>query len=522
MKDFEASLISAQRTIAGVDRRKFLGLCAGSVASAAMPAVASVSAIPASQSRAGREPNVFPENFWWGVSTAAYQIEGAWNVDGKGESVWDRFTHTPSMIKAAATGDIACDAYHRYAGDLGLMQQMNIRSYRFSISWPRVYPQGAGALNTKGLDYYQRLVDATLEKGIRPVCTLFHWDLPQALFEKGAWRAPDTALHFVDYVQTVVKALGDRVKTWAVFNEPTVFARGAYGYPLDAPEKVSFVEALRAQHGVNLALGDSVRAIKALHADAQVGSALAMSPADPASSSDEDRQAAARFHAWANLWFLEPAMTGRYPDAFVGKLPLEEMGFKSGDEQRLKAPLDWVGINYYNRLIVKAKPVRADGAAEARLGFTTSRGMEGPITDKGWEVWPRGIYDIVSDISKRYDRPIEITENGCGYGDGPDGQGKIPDVQRSSFYNAHLAELLRAINDGAKVRGFHAWSFMDNFEWADGYTQRFGLVYVDYRDQRRIIKDSGHWYAKVIAANRVLPVATRAEAQENPLPKRVS
>jgi beta-glucosidase len=499
---------SAQQSSFPIDRRNFLGMCAGALVAAATPVSLSASGIPPALLSAKRDQELFPEDFWWGVSTAAYQIEGAWNLDGKGESVWDRFTHTPSMIKAGGTGDVACDAYHRYKDDLGLMRKLNIRSYRFSISWPRVYPQGSGAINTKGLDYYQRLVDATLAQGIRPVCTLYHWDLPQALYEKGAWRSPDTIQHFVDYVQTVVKALGDRVKVWAVFNEPTVFARGAYGYPIDAPEKKSFVEALRAQHGVNLALGDSVRAIKSLYADAQVGSALAMSPAGPASSSDEDKHAAARFHAWSNLWFIEPAMTGRYPDAFLGKLPLEEMGFNAGDEHRLKAPLDWIGINYYNRLIVKAKAARTDAPAEARLGFTTNRGMEGPITDKGWEVWPRGLYDIVSDISKRYGRPIEITENGCGYGDCPDAQGKVPDLQRISYYNGHLSELLRAINDGANVRGFHAWSFMDNFEWADGYTQRFGLVYVDYRDQRRVIKDSGYWYGRVIAANRVLPLAT--------------
>ena len=506
--DLDRNLLSSPQSCAGIDRRSFLSMCTGSLATAVMPGSLLTSGIALTQPHVRKDSNLFPEDFWWGVSTAAYQIEGAWNLDGKGESVWDRFTHTPSMIKAAGTGDVACDAYNRYAGDLGLMRQLNIRSYRFSISWPRVYPQGSGPINAKGLDYYQRLVDTTLAQGIRPVCTLFHWDLPQILFERDAWRSPDTIRYFVDYVQTITGALGDRVKVWAVFNEPTVFARGAYGYPLDAPEKLSFREALRAQHGVNLALGDSVRAIKSLYADAQVGSALAMSPADPASSSEEDKQAAGRFHAWANLWFLEPAMSGRYPDAFLGKLPLEEMGFKAGDEQRLKAPLDWIGINYYNRLIVKAKTARTDAPAEVRLGFTTSRGMEGPITDKGWEVWPRGLYDIVSNISKRYGRPIEITENGCGYGDCPDAQGEVPDLQRISYYNAHLGELLRAINDGAQVRGFHAWSFMDNFEWADGYTQRFGLVYVDYRDQRRIIKDSGNWYARVIAANRVLPLAT--------------
>ena len=489
-----------------MNRRKFLTSSAG-VAAVSLAQRGAVAAGPtrAPQSTASLPLGqaVFPKDFHWGVATAAYQVEGAWKEDGKGESVWDRFTHTPSMIKAAATGDVACDAYHRYAEDVQLMRQLGVRSYRFSAAWPRIKPLGTGPTNAKGLDYYDRLTDAVLHAGIRPVCTLYHWDLPQAMYERGAWRSPDVVNAFVDYVETVVHKLGDRIKTWAVFNEPTVFARGAYGYPLDAPEKTSFREALRAQHNVNLALGDSVRAIRALHADASVGSALAMSPGDPASASEEDRVAAARWHAWGNLWFLEPAMRGRYPDAFAGQPPLEEMGFKPGDEKRLLAPLDWVGINYYNRLIVKSVPVQENSQASQRQGFTTSRGMQGALTDKGWEVWPRGLYDIVTDISRRYGIPIEITENGCSYGDGPDARGRVPDGQRIEFLQQHLQQLSRAIADGAKVRGYHAWSFLDNFEWADGYTQRFGLVYVDYRDQSRILKDSAHWYAGVIAANRV-------------------
>ena len=445
----------------------------------------------------------FPKDFLWGVATAAYQVEGAWKEDGKGESVWDRFTHTPSMIKAAATGDTACDTYHRYAEDLRLMQQIGVRSYRFSVSWPRVKPHGSGDTNQKGLDYYDQLTDAILHADIRPVCTLFHWDLPQAMFEMGAWRSPEVIGAFLEYVRTVVSRLGDRIKVWAVFNEPTVFARGAYGYPLDAPEKKSFLEALRAQHGVNLALGDSVRTIKSICPEASVGTALAMSPGDSMSTSTADVSAVSRWHAWGNLWFIEPAMSGRYPDAFVGKLPLDEMGYRAGDESRLCAPLDWIGINYYNRLIICSAPVTAQTPLSARLGCSTARGMQGPLTDKGWEVWPQGLYDIVSDISKRYKIPIEITENGCSYDDSPDENGRIPDMQRIEFLRQHLQQLSRAIADGAQVRGYHAWSFLDNFEWADGYTQRFGLVYVDFRNQHRTLKDSALWYARTIAANCV-------------------
>ncbi len=485
-----------------MDRRAFIATGTGAAVAALLPPTALSALQPGTAARV--QPLPFPKDFHWGVSTAAYQVEGAWNLDGKGESVWDRFTHTPSMIKAAATGDVACDTYHRYRDDLLLMKSLHVRSYRFSVAWPRVVPDGAGAVNAKGLDYYDRLTDAVLEQGIRPVCTLYHWDLPQALYPQGAWRSPETVAAFLRYVEIVAKKLGDRIATWCVFNEPTVFARGAYGYPLDAPEKHSFTEALRAQHNVNLAFADSLRAIKAISPHAQVGNGLAMNPTDPASDTDADRAACKRFDAWQNLWFLEPAISGKYPAAFVGEVPLEAMGFRPGDETRLKATPDWIGINYYNREMVAARPVSADAKApEARLGFNVARGMQGPITDKGWEVWPRGLHAICKSISDRYGLPIEITENGAAYDDSPDATGRIPDHQRVAYYRDHLRELARAIHDGAKVRGYHAWSFLDNFEWADGYTQRFGLVYVDFRDQRRIVKDSGHWYADVIASNAV-------------------
>ncbi len=386
----------------------------------------------------------FPEDFWWGVSTAAYQVEGAWNQNRKGESVWDHSTHTPSMIKGAATGDVACDTYHRYEDDLRLMKQRNVQSYRFSVSWPRVRPSGSGRFNQKGLDYYNRLTDAIFAQGIRPVCTLFHWDLSQEL-SSSAWRSRETVELFGEYVEIVAKALGDRIKTWAILNEPAVFARGAYGMPLNAPEKTSFAAALQSQHGANLATGEAFRALKAAYGDAMVGNALSMSPMDPKTESTEDTAAAARYHAWQNLWFLEPALCGRYPDAFVGEQPLEEMGFQPGDEEKMKAPLDWIGINYYNRLVVKAHPVTAETKGEARLGASASRGYQGQLTLKGWEIWPKGIYDIVTEISKEYDLPIEITEDGCSCNDAVDQNGGAPDVQRVEFYRDHLNELARAI-----------------------------------------------------------------------------
>jgi beta-glucosidase len=321
---------------------------------------------------------------------------------------------------------------------------------------------------------------------------------------QGAWRSRETVSNFLDYTEIVVRALGDRIKNWAILNEPTVFARYAYGYPDNDPVKTSFAESLRAQHNTNLAQGQAYHLIHSLSPQASVGSALAMFACYPMTDTPEDRAAADRFHAWQNLWFLEPAMRGKYPDAFVGGVPEEEMGFQPGDEKLMHAPLDWIGINNYNRYLISAKRVPTNAKGEAAMGCTPHRGTQGPLTDNGWEVWPRGHYDIVMRITKEYDRPIiEITENGCAYGDGPDAAGRIPDVQRIAYYRAHIRELGRAIQDGAHVRGYHAWCFLDDFEWHSGLTLRFGLVWVDFRDQRRIVKDSGHWYATVIAGNKV-------------------
>ncbi len=491
-----------------MDRREFL---LGSAAMFASRPLKAISANGTAGAEAARRqsmvsPHMFPEGFYWGVSTAAYQVEGAWSADGKGESVWDRYAHTRGMILAAGTGDVACDFYRRFASDILMArQELNVKSFRFSISWPRIFPSGRGAVNPKGLDHYSRLTDALLENGIRPLCTLFHWDFPQGLMAQGAWRSRETVGNFVDYVQVVVKALGDRIKNWAIFNEPTVFARYGYGYPADDPVKKSFAESLRAQHNVNIAQGEAYRAIHALTGDASVGSALAMYACDPATDTPEDRAAAERFHAWQNLWFLEPAMRGRYPRAFIGEVPLEAMGFQSGDEKLMHAPLDWIGINNYTRYLVSATAAPRGAKGEQALASAAHGGTEGPLTANGWEVWPKGMYDIVMQITKEYDKPIiEITENGCSYDDGPDVHGRVPDAQRIAYYKSYLTELARAIQDGARVRGYHAWSLLDDFEWHSGYTQRFGLVWVDFRDQRRIVKDSGYWYGKVAASNHVV------------------
>lgn len=445
----------------------------------------------------------FPDHFLFGTATASYQVEGAWKADGKGESIWDRFAHTQGKIKGNDTGDVACDTYHRYKEDVAIMKQLNQKSCRFSVAWTRIQPTGTGPVNQKGLDFYSRFVDELLAANIRPMCTVFHWDLPQTLEDQDGWPNRDLYKKFADYSAILAKSLGDRVDTWAIFNEPFIFTMLGYGTGIHAPGKKDMSLFLKAAHTVNLAQGEAFRAMKAVAPRAKIGSAYSMSPGAPATDSAADKAAAERFHAINNIFFLETALHGKYPNAFEGdKTPFEIMGMQPGDGDIMRAPLDWIGINYYNRHIV----ADAGKGGEPIVHFTEYMPTVGPITYNGWEVWPRGLYDIVTKISKEYNRPIiEITENGCSYSDGPlpEDASKVPDPRRIEFYKGHLAELARAIKDGADVRGYHAWSLLDNFEWAEGYSQRFGLTYVDFRDLRRTVKDSGHWYGRVAASGRL-------------------
>ena len=463
----------------------------------------------------------FPKGFFWGAATASYQNEGAWNADGKGESIWDRFTHTPGEVRGGVTGDVACDQYHLYPQDIALAKQLNLKSYRFSISWPRIQPTGVGAPNAKGLDHYSRFVDTILAAGIRPWCTIYHWDLPQALEDRGGWPNRDLAGYFADYAGILAKHLGDRITVWAPFNMPWAIAFMGYAAGQFPPCRTSFPDFLKAAHTLGLAQGEAHRAVKAASPQATVGSAYEMAPAYPKTNSEFDRAAAARYHAMNNVFFLEAAMTGRYPKAFVGEPPYEIMGFKPGDEKILYAPLDWIGLHYYTRRIVSdasqshavggsfsGTEIESDsgGARDPYSQIRAAMPTEGPLTEAGLEVWPRGIYDLVAQISREYNHPaIEITESGCGYLDGPDEErhGRIPDDRRIQWYRETLAELSRAIADGARVRAFHAWTLLDNFQWAEGYTERYGLIYCDFRNQKRTIKDSGYWYAKVAASNRL-------------------
>ena len=478
-------------------RRQFLTTALGAAASFSdlPPGHRLVGDLLSPQIRSRFAPFQFPPEFIFGAVTAAYQIEGAWNEDGKGESIWDRFSHTTGRVKGAATGDMACDSYHRYEEDVELLDKLNLKSCSFSISWPRIQADGTGKPNARGLDHYKRVADALLEAEIRPLCTLYHWDLPQKLEDAGGWPNRDLAGRFTEYAEIVTRALGDRISHWCIFNEPWVFTFLGYARGTHAPARRNFIDCMRATHVVNIAQGQAFRAMKGLNSKLQIGTAFSMSHCQPATASEEDSKAADRAHALGNVWFVHPALRGEYPAAFPGANPLEMMGVKSGDMELCRAPLDFLGINYYRRQLVSAIP---PGEGESATGVHTFDAHEGPLTDFGWEVWPAGFYELLIRISHEYKgTPMEITENGCSYLESSDEHGQVSDQRRIQFMREYLTELGRAMLHSAYVRAYHHRSLMDNFEWAEGYAQRFGLVYVDFRSQKRTIKDSGKWYAKL-------------------------
>jgi len=457
----------------------------------------------------------FPKGFLWGAATAAYQVEGAWNEDGRGESIWDRFAHTPGKVKNNDNGDIACDSYHRYGQDIALAKHLGLKTHRYSIAWPRVQPGGRGAANAKGLDYYKRVTDALLEAGIRPFPTLYHWDLPQPLEDAGGWPNRDTAERFADYTKLVIDALGDRAKQWCIFNEPKTFTHCGYWQGNHAPGRTDPLDFLRATHTVNLAQGMAFRAIKAADPKLEVGGVYDTQPAYPADThSAADKLAAQRWHKFVNLWFLDPALKGRYPE---GVLPADRqaelLGWKDGDETIVRAALDFVGINYYSSWLVADAPEGngvpgLNAKAEWARNYAPHR-----QTDNGWDIYPKGFYDILVDIAEHIGHlPMEITENGAAYNTLPGADGKVHDSARIAWVRAHLLELARAIRDGVPVRAYHHWSLLDNFEWAEGYSQRFGLVHVDFKTQKRTPKDSAAWFAKVATTNAVAALAPLSNA----------
>jgi beta-glucosidase len=434
----------------------------------------------------------------WGSATAAYQVEGAWKEDGKGESVWDHFSHTTGKVKGAAEGDVACDSYHRHKEDVALMKQLNLKSCRFSIAWPRIQPNGTGPANDRGLDFYKRVLDELHAANIRPMVTIYHWDLPQTLEEQGGWPNRETADRFVDYTNIVVKALGDRVNTWCIFNEPNIFTWLGYGTGVHAPGVTDWDKFLKATHTVNLAQGMASRSIKAAYPNADVSSAITMTDAVPRSNSEADRLATERYDAYRNFWFLEPAMNGRYPKILASDAVLDTMGVRAGDMEIVRAPFDYLSVNYYDRAII------FDNGDPGVMRQGSQQGEQGPKTENGWEVWPNGLYNLLSKVNRIYKpKAIEISENGCAYNDVRDEEGRIPDERRINFFRGYLGAVARAHKEGVPIRGYHAWSLLDNYEWAEGYSQRFGFVFVDFRTLKRTMKDSGKWYAQLSSTGKL-------------------
>ncbi|MEW2384710.1 GH1 family beta-glucosidase [Micromonospora sp. NPDC047707] len=432
----------------------------------------------------------FPPGFGWGAATSAYQIEGAAKEDGRGESIWDTFSRTPGRTRNGDTGDLAADHYHRYAEDLDLMRELGLRSYRFSISWPRVQADGTGAPNQRGLDFYRRLVDGLHERGIAPMATLFHWDLPQALQDAGGWESREVAYRFADYADIVFGALDDRVPVWLTINEPKTVVQNGYLSGHHAPGHRDPQAAYLVAHHLQLAHGLAVRALRDGGGTGRIGPAFNLHPCYPADDSPGAAEATRLHDGYENRLYLDSALTGRYPDDVLADLgPDSRMvrGIRDGDLGVISAPVDLVAVQYYTPIYVTA-----DGTTVRRW----------PTSEAGWQqIHPDGMYDILTRVTRDYGPvPLTVTENGLPTPDTLAADGTVDDAGRIRFLRDHLAAAHRALAAGVPLEGFHVWSLLDNFEWAEGYDQRWGLVYVDYPTQRRVPKRSAHWYREVIAA----------------------
>lgn len=444
----------------------------------------------------------FPPGFTWGVATAAYQIEGAVREDGRGPSIWDTFCARPGVISDGSSGEVACDHYHRYAADVALMAGLGVDAYRFSIAWPRVLPTGSGPVNTAGLDFYDRLVDELVAAGIEPVPTLYHWDLPQALEDEGGWLNRETAYRFAEYCGIVADRLGDRVRRWITLNEPFIHMSMGYAIGLDAPGRQLLLDALPAAHHLLLGHGLATGALRARGA-AEVILTNNYSPTIP--ETEADRDAAAGYDALHNRLFTDPVLLGEYPDlSAFGVTEIDAV--RDGDIDVISAEVDGIGVNYYMPTLIR----RADG--ELPFDLLDYPGV--PTTGFGWPVVPGGLHDLLVGLRDRYPNlpPLLITENGCSYPDEPAADGSIDDAARIEYLDGHLRALRSAIADGVDVRGYFVWSLIDNFEWAHGFGQRFGLVHVDYASQRRTPKRSYAWLRDLIAADHDGREADRGSA----------
>lgn len=445
----------------------------------------------------------FPAGFRWGASTSAYQIEGAIGAGGRGVSIWDTFARTPGKVDGGDTGDVACDHYHRYRDDVRLMADLGLSAYRFSVAWPRVQPTGAGPAASTGLDFYQRLVDELLSHGIEPWLTLYHWDLPQPLEDAGGWPARDTASRFAEFAALVHAALGDRVNRWITINEPWCASFLGYASGVHAPGRRDRASAVRAAHHLLLGHGLAGQALRAADPGADVGIALDLVPVTPASAAPGDTDAARRVDGVKNRLFLDPVLRGSYPEDTLAELAgiSDFAHVRDGDLAIVSEPGTFLAINYYQRHVAAAADPDQPGIGDAWVGCedirfeTTGR----PVTEMGWEIDASGLSEILLRIHREYPPiPLYVTENGAAFADniGPDGQ--VRDSDRVGYLDAHLRACHQVIAGGAPLNGYFAWSLLDNFEWAAGFSKRFGIVYVDYATQQRTPKASARWYSRVI------------------------
>jgi beta-glucosidase len=449
------------------------------------------------ETSANTTSGTFPADFVWGAATAAYQVEGAAREDGRGESIWDRFTTLPGAIANGDDGAVACDSYHRYREDVRLMRELGLNGYRFSISWPRILPDGRGRPNPAGLDFYDRFVDELLANGIEPFPTLYHWDLPQALEDQGGWPARETVEAFAEYVEVVARRLGDRVSRWITQNEPWVIAWLGYGRGEHAPGRASTADAIAAAHHVLLAHGRAVEVLRSESPRADVGITIDVVPTHPLTDSEEDAAAARLEDGLRNRWFLDPVLRGAYPEDVLPHYA-EFLPARAHDDMLvIGAPIDFLGVNYYRRHVVRATagaPVVVEPAS-------------GEFTEMGWEVYPDGLYELLLRLDHEYGVPaLHVTENGAAFADSRQ-NGTVEDPARTAYLESHLDAIARAIAAGAPVQGYFVWSLLDNFEWTRGYSKRFGIVYVDYETLERVPKASYRWYRDFIASQRQ-PVAT--------------
>jgi beta-glucosidase len=440
----------------------------------------------------------FPHNFIWGAATASYQIEGAWNEDGKGESIWDRFSHMPGKVENGESGDIACDHYHRYPEDIKILKELGIKSYRLSISWSRIFPDGKGKINPKGIEFYKKLIGLLLENGIKPAVTLYHWDLPQKLQDIGGWANREVVNYYEQYVRYIFKELGDMVPIWITMNEPAVHAFQGHAFGSHAPGIKDYSTAFQVTHHILLAHGKAVRAYREMDFKGEIGITLNMGHLYPLTDSEEDKLALAKADGLDNRWFADPVLKGKYPAEIVEllseKVVLPEI--LPGDMEIISTPIDFLGVNNYSRCVVKKDP---NGEWLTEVGYVRTQNDK---TEMDWEVYPEGLYDLLMRIHKDYKGiKIIITENGAAFKDIVNREGKIEDDMRLDYIYRYLTQAKRAIEDGVNLAGYYVWSFMDNIEWAYGSSKRFGIVHVDFKTLKRTIKKSGYWYSDVIKNN---------------------